>query len=136
MGFARAWLPSRRSVESQIGGDFATFEGHVRLGKLRGVYGLYFWEGSALGGMDQPQADEANKGINQVRINGTYSIGMVIGAVMEDECGGGVLRDKAAKRRDGSSKWNTDEVVIDSDADVWMCGCNGSGPGGCGWVRV
>jgi hypothetical protein len=30
MGFANAWLPSRRSVESQIGGDFATFEGHVR----------------------------------------------------------------------------------------------------------
>lgn len=64
MGFARAWLPSRRSVESQIGGDFATFEGHVRLGKLRGVYGLYFWDGSALGGIGQPQGgrgqDEAN----------------------------------------------------------------------------
>ena len=48
IGFARAWFPSRRSVDSQIGGDRFTFEGHWRLGRSSGVYGLYLMDGSAL----------------------------------------------------------------------------------------
>lgn len=48
IGFARAWLPSRRSVDNHIGALVNVFEGHSRLGRFRGVYGRYFCEGSAL----------------------------------------------------------------------------------------
>jgi hypothetical protein len=48
MGLARAWFPSRKSVDSQIGGLENVLEGHCLLGRWRGVYGLYFLEGSDL----------------------------------------------------------------------------------------
>lgn len=48
IGFARAWLPSRRSVDSHIGAVFCTRAGHCRFGMSSGVYALYFFEGSAL----------------------------------------------------------------------------------------
>lgn len=45
-----------------MGGDFATFAGQVRLGKLRGVYGLYFWDGSRLGGTNGTGELEGRQG--------------------------------------------------------------------------
>ncbi len=43
IGFANAWLPSRRSVESHIGPCWGVFDGHWRLGSWRGVYGRIFY---------------------------------------------------------------------------------------------
>ena len=48
IGLTRAWFPSRKSVESQMGGPSIVFEGHVLSGRLIGVYFLYFLEGSCL----------------------------------------------------------------------------------------
>jgi hypothetical protein len=51
MGFARAWLPSRRSVESQRGAEVVRLFGHWRTypeGKGTSRYGTYLVEGSPL----------------------------------------------------------------------------------------
>ena len=47
--------------------------------------------------------------MNQLRTNGTYSIGMAICAVLQDECGDGLL---SRKRGEGPRK-DADEVVMD-----------------------
>jgi hypothetical protein len=46
--FARDWLPSRRSVESQIGALMCCLFGHVRSVNGKGLNGRYRCEGSAL----------------------------------------------------------------------------------------
>ena len=45
---ARDWLPSRRSVESQMGAFLFCLSGHCRWGNGTGLNGLYRVEGSAL----------------------------------------------------------------------------------------
>ena len=42
IGSIRAWFPSRRSTEHQIGAFSITFEGHDLFALLTGLYGLYF----------------------------------------------------------------------------------------------
>lgn len=70
MGFARAWFPSRRSVDIQIGGLVIVLDGHVRSCRFRGVYGLYLTEGSLL---QVTQMSLLEKGL----VACTYSIGIV-----------------------------------------------------------
>src|SRR5450755_5081982 len=45
IGSIRAWLPSRRSVESHRGALVMTRDGQVRSGRSTGVHGLYLWIG-------------------------------------------------------------------------------------------
>jgi hypothetical protein len=46
IGSTKLWFPSRKSVESHLGGLSMVLEGHCRPGRLRGLKGLYFVEGS------------------------------------------------------------------------------------------
>lgn len=71
MGFARAWFPSRRSVDIQMGALVIVLEGHVRSCKFRGVYGLYLTEGSLL------QMYQVSGRRHGRACACTYSIGMV-----------------------------------------------------------
>src|SRR4051812_23514135 len=49
IGFTSAWLPSRRSVEHQIGARSTTRFGHVRSGRSTVGYGRYFQWGMVIG---------------------------------------------------------------------------------------
>lgn len=53
IGLARAWFPSRRSVESHMGAFVNVLDGHCRSFRFIGVYGLYFRMGSSLGQTNQ-----------------------------------------------------------------------------------
>lgn len=46
IGSGRLWLPSRRSVANHRGALSITLSGHCRLGRFKGLKGLYFFEGS------------------------------------------------------------------------------------------
>jgi hypothetical protein len=46
IGWARAWLPSRRSTLHQMGGRVSVRLGHWRLGKATGGKGRYFVTGA------------------------------------------------------------------------------------------
>jgi hypothetical protein len=49
IGSISAWLPSRRSVESQRGAFVMTLVGHVLSGRSTGLNGVYRWHGMPLG---------------------------------------------------------------------------------------
>ena len=49
IGLTSAWLPSRRSVEHQIGARSRTRSGHVRSGRSTVAYGRYFQCGMGIG---------------------------------------------------------------------------------------
>ena len=49
IGSISAWLPSRRSVESQRGARVMLFVGQVRSGRSTGLNGTYRWHGMPLG---------------------------------------------------------------------------------------
>ncbi len=49
IGSMRAWLPSRRSVESHRGAFSIRLPGQVRSGRSMGVNGRYLWMGIAEG---------------------------------------------------------------------------------------
>ena len=49
IGSISAWLPSRRSVDSQRGAFVMTLPGHVRSGRSTGLNGAYRWHGMPLG---------------------------------------------------------------------------------------
>ena len=49
IGLTRAWLPSRRSVEHQIGARSTTRSGQVRSGRSTVAYGRYFQCGMVIG---------------------------------------------------------------------------------------
>jgi hypothetical protein len=46
IGSTKDWFPSRRSVASHLGGFSIVLEGHCRFGRLMGLNGLYFLDGS------------------------------------------------------------------------------------------
>src|SRR5215211_326209 len=46
IGWARAWLPSRRSTLHQVGADVRVRSGHWRFGNLTGGNGRYFKDGA------------------------------------------------------------------------------------------
>ena len=49
IGSISAWLPSRRSVDSQRGALVIILFGHVRSGRSTGLNGAYRWHGMPLG---------------------------------------------------------------------------------------
>ncbi len=49
IGSISAWLPSRRSVDSQRGAFVMTLAGQVRSGRSTGLNGVYRWHGMPLG---------------------------------------------------------------------------------------
>ena len=49
MGSIRAWLPSRRSVDSHRGAWVMLALGQVRSGRSTGWNGVYRWQGMPLG---------------------------------------------------------------------------------------
>lgn len=59
IGLARAWFPSRRSVDSQTGGSVMRLLGHVRSGRSIDTKGLYFLEGSGLHAEFERRTDRA-----------------------------------------------------------------------------
>src|SRR5690349_22575829 len=59
IGSISAWLPSRRSVDSQIGGRVILREGHVRSGRSIGANGRYLCEGARC--MANPVSDERSE---------------------------------------------------------------------------
>lgn len=62
IGSGLLWLPSRRLVSSHRGAFSIVFEGHCRLGKLRGGKGLYFFQGSL------------SLGLGEYKVSVAYSI--------------------------------------------------------------
>lgn len=78
MGLARAWFPSRRSVDSHIGAWVRVLDGHWRFGTFRGVYGLYFRVGSLLGRLRCTHTSALAPCSIRLRF-ATHSIGMIGG---------------------------------------------------------
>lgn len=92
MGVARAWFPSRRSVESHIGTRLCTFDGHRRSSSFRGVYGLYLSAGCDLCSFRHRSVDE-----DVSALQNTYSI-----LIVPDGCEKNAsvdCRKKVVKRR-------------------------------------
>src|SRR5581483_1455136 len=61
IGLTSAWLPSRRSVEHQIGARSSTVFGQLRSGKSTTSYGRYFQNGMDIG-FDPPKGRSAPSG--------------------------------------------------------------------------
>jgi hypothetical protein len=79
IGFGSDWFPSRRSVESHVGALLFTCDGHRRLGRSSGVYGVYFRDGSVL------STHQRFKLVSQRIV--THSIGILISLADDAEVG-------------------------------------------------
>ena len=56
-----------------MGGDLCTLEGHCLSGRFKGVYGLYFWDGSALSAARESMVNSAATDIEK-HCNFTHSM--------------------------------------------------------------
>src|SRR5262245_54374879 len=84
IGLASAWLPSRRSVEHQIGARSSTTFGHVRSGRSTVSYGRYLWNGIGTAGAP---SDGRDAGVPRLR-DGYVQVSLPLAGKREERAEG------------------------------------------------